>query len=166
MTANRHGLPEEELTAIRERDRNCVYCHVTMRPYYSDDGPRTAWATIEHFNGPPYDDPTQVAGAAPPVIRVEESGLTRSGLRRPTAETEASTSRPSPLPVRDYFRIYSALGAVEPGRTRFVRPFSNSRPTSTPRRPSATEPGTSSLGSVQRQFRSCDHPWCRKQADR
>lgn len=61
MGKNRYGLPEDDLSSIRERDRVCVYCHKPMIPVGSD-GPQSDWATIEHLNHkPPWNNPNTVA---------------------------------------------------------------------------------------------------------
>jgi hypothetical protein len=58
---NRYGLPENELKKIRQRDRNCVYCHKRMvNPRESKK--RSDWATIEHLNHlPPWDNISTIA---------------------------------------------------------------------------------------------------------
>lgn len=58
---NSYGLPEEKLALLRERDRNCVYCHKAMTyPWSSSD--RSNSATIEHLNHlPPWDNIETVA---------------------------------------------------------------------------------------------------------
>lgn len=161
MITNRHGLSEEELAAIRERDRDCVYCHVTMRPY-SSDGPRTAWATIEHFNGPPYDDATQVAYCCAACnssrgARTHEEWFATAYCRE--RGIDASTVA---KPVRDYLRIYQVLRAQDREAvcpTVLVLSPRFDGPITAP----ADHPDTIT-GAVQRHIRTCDHPWCQDQA--
>lgn len=52
---NRHGIPKEVLSKIRERDVDCVYCHKKMIYPYEKENVADS-ATIEHFreNGPFY----------------------------------------------------------------------------------------------------------------
>jgi hypothetical protein len=58
---NIYGLPEADLEAVRQRDKNCVYCHKEMLEP-SPDAKRTDWATIEHLNHlPPWDNPKTIA---------------------------------------------------------------------------------------------------------
>ena len=58
--ANQYGLPDEELTKIRIRDKICVYCHKKMTDTNALD--RRDWATIEHLNYlPPWNNPATVA---------------------------------------------------------------------------------------------------------
>lgn len=53
---NKYGLPESELSKIRERDKYCVYCHKTMAEH-TPEAPRKDWITIEHFNHlPPWNN--------------------------------------------------------------------------------------------------------------
>ncbi len=52
--ANKYGLSEKELDTIRKRDTTCVYCHKKMTDPKSG-GPRSDWATIEHYL-PPWSD--------------------------------------------------------------------------------------------------------------
>jgi len=58
---NKYGLQEKELRKIRERDKNCVYCHKKIfNPNkaikYCD------WATIEHLNNlPPWNNISTIA---------------------------------------------------------------------------------------------------------
>ena len=58
---NRYGLPEDDVTLVRKRDRRCVYCRKKMSP----PGPaiwQGDWATIEHLNHlPPWDNPETIA---------------------------------------------------------------------------------------------------------
>ncbi len=58
---NKYGLPENELNKIRQRDKECVYCHkklVTPSP----NKPYKDWATIEHLNHlPPWNNINTVA---------------------------------------------------------------------------------------------------------
>jgi len=58
---NKYGLPEDKLNKIRERDKDCVYCHKKMiNP--SDGGFCGDWATIEHLNClPPWNNPNTIA---------------------------------------------------------------------------------------------------------
>lgn len=53
-----YGLPRDQLAAIRERDQNCVYCHVKMTDR-KDGTDSRYYATIEHVY-PPANDPTWV----------------------------------------------------------------------------------------------------------
>jgi hypothetical protein len=52
--SNAFGIPEEVEQEVRNRDKNCVYCHKIMAPCVGDN--RCDWATIEHFReeGPFY----------------------------------------------------------------------------------------------------------------
>jgi hypothetical protein len=53
MPRNKFGIPEEVLSRIRLRDKNCVYCGKRMlHPFVSTN--RNDCATIEHLN---YDGP-------------------------------------------------------------------------------------------------------------
>src|SRR3989344_6968959 len=50
--ANKFGIPEEVLSEIRTRDKDCVYCHKPM--IYPCVGNRQSdWATIEHLSSHP-----------------------------------------------------------------------------------------------------------------
>lgn len=49
--ANIFGIPEEELSKIRVRDKRCVYCHKKMIPY--DKSKHRDSATIEYLNEKP-----------------------------------------------------------------------------------------------------------------
>lgn len=53
--SNKFGIPDDELVKIRERDKNCVYCHKEMI-YPCTGNKQRDWATIEHLNfaGPFY----------------------------------------------------------------------------------------------------------------
>jgi len=44
-----HHIPKKELEKIRQRDKDCVYCHKLMTNP-RDGGSRKNWATIEHLN--------------------------------------------------------------------------------------------------------------------
>jgi hypothetical protein len=58
---NKYGLPKDELKRIRERDKNCVYCHKKMVNSNNSSKYRD-WATIEHLNNlPPWDNIDTVA---------------------------------------------------------------------------------------------------------
>jgi hypothetical protein len=52
---NQFGIPHDELEKVRERDKNCVYCHKEML-YPFVPGNQSDSATIEHlnFDGPFY----------------------------------------------------------------------------------------------------------------
>lgn len=58
---NSYGLQEEGLAQLRDRDRECVYCHKEMTyPWSSTD--RSNSATIEHLNHlPPWNNIETVA---------------------------------------------------------------------------------------------------------
>lgn len=55
---NKYGIPQDQLAAIRQRDQNCVYCHVEM-PDWKDRTNNNHFATVEHVY-PPGNDPTWV----------------------------------------------------------------------------------------------------------
>ena len=52
--AHKFGIPEEELSKIRARDKNCVYCRKLL--IYPCVGKKQSdWATIEHLSvDPPF----------------------------------------------------------------------------------------------------------------
>jgi hypothetical protein len=163
MPINPFGLPEEELAAIRERDRDCVYCHVTMRPYNSD-GPRTAWATIEHFNGPPFDDPSQVAYCCAACNSSRGARTHEEWFATAYCQERGIDASTVAKPVRDYLRIFEVLRAQEPEAvcpTIVVLSTGFDGPITVPE-----EHPDSIAGAVQRHIRKCDHPWCRDQANR
>jgi len=59
---NKYGIPEDDLKKIRERDKECVYCHKAMKEYPHTRGCPKDKATIEHFNYlPPWNNPATVA---------------------------------------------------------------------------------------------------------
>jgi uncharacterized Fe-S cluster protein YjdI len=58
--ANSYNIPDKNEQKIRKRDKNCVYCHVKLKPYTRDKG--TNKATIEHMNNDgPYDKEWNIA---------------------------------------------------------------------------------------------------------
>lgn len=59
--SNEYGIPVRDEKDIRERDKTCVYCRKVMIDH-SENGRRSDWSTIEHFNSlPPWNDPSTVA---------------------------------------------------------------------------------------------------------
>lgn len=59
--SNKYGIPTEGLKKIKERDRDCVYCHKEISSP-SEDVWRGDWATIEHLNHlPPWNNPNTIA---------------------------------------------------------------------------------------------------------
>ncbi len=59
--SNKYAIPAEELQAIRNRDKDCVYCHKEIS-IPSEGVWRGDWATIEHLNYlPPWNNPNTIA---------------------------------------------------------------------------------------------------------
>ena len=53
MLSNTWGIPTEMESAIRARDKLCVYCSRRMRAHPHTRGTPADKATIEHLGGPP-----------------------------------------------------------------------------------------------------------------
>jgi hypothetical protein len=103
--SNTYGLSKEDENEIRARDRNCVYCHVSMKqfPYALE----ACGATIEHFNNDgPLDKPYNAAMCC---RRCNSSKGTKTLLiwfKTPYCIDRAINTSTVAAPVRTYLRHF------------------------------------------------------------